>query len=181
MDKATGSRKPFTHGGTAVIFAIDDTLFDELRPHALAAAQAAIPGIPVEIVRASTLKDPNTEADFWFGLPPARRPGFTLLCQTQAGEIFEQQLATGAIYRDGKEVWPEAPVAIGTPMLDVHGKFHFLHDGLMLFQAADGRVRVTGIPLITGLYEHPTLRPPYFPVDSRWFDRAAEVLGSGMR
>jgi len=83
MGRGTGSRKPFTHGGRAVIFAIGDALFDELRPHALAATQAAVPGIPVEIVRASTLTDPNTEADFWFGTPPARRPGFTLLCRTQ--------------------------------------------------------------------------------------------------
>ena len=35
MGRGTGSRKPFTHGGRAVIFAIDDTLFDELRPLAI--------------------------------------------------------------------------------------------------------------------------------------------------
>jgi hypothetical protein len=173
MGRGTGSRKPFTHGGTTVIFAIDDALFDELRPHLLASAQAATPGIPVEIVRASTLTDPQVESDMWFGPPPAKRPGFTLLCETQARQIFEQQVGT--------EVWPEAPVAIGTPMLDVHGKFRLLYDGLMLFQAADGRMRVTGIPLITGLYNLPILRPPYFPIDSSWFDRAPEVLGPGMR
>jgi hypothetical protein len=181
MGRGTRSRQPLTHGGRAVIFAIEDAIFDELRPQVIEAAGAGFPGRAIEVRRASELKDPSTEADLWFGSPPPRRPGFALLCETLAGQIFEQQVGSGAIYRDGNEVWPEAPVAIDTPMLDVHGEFRLLHDGAMLFQAADGRLRITGISLITGLFSHPTLGPLHFPVDSKWFDVAAGALGPGMR
>jgi len=184
MGRGVRQRKPFTHGGPALIFAVDDEMIDALRPAIERIVSELGDEVPYEIVRASELADPNTEADFWLGAPPATRPGFTVLCVTLSQQVFEQNDTTGAIYRDGKEVWPEAPVAMATPALGIVGELRLLHDGALLFVGGidDGdRARVTGIPMISGLFAQPTLKPGWKKSDKSWLAAAAQVLGPEMR
>ena len=103
---------------------------------------------------------------------------------TLSQQVFEQSDSTGAIYRDGKEVWPEAPVTMATPALGIVGELRLLHDGALLFLAGvqDGdRARVTGIPTITGLFAQPKLKPGWRKSDKSWLAAAAQVLGPEMR
>jgi hypothetical protein len=104
MGRGVHPRKPFTHGGPAVIFAVDDEVLESVRPEIECIVTELGDEVPYEIVRASELANPDTDADFWFGAPPPKRPGFTLLCVTNAQQVPEQKDSTGAIYRDGREV-----------------------------------------------------------------------------
>jgi hypothetical protein len=103
---------------------------------------------------------------------------------THAQQVFEQNDSTGAICRDGQEVWPEAPVAIATPALGTVGELRLLHNGALLFVAADAdgtRTRVTAIPLITGLFAQPRLEPGGSKSDKSWLAVAVQILGPEMR
>jgi hypothetical protein len=183
MGRGVRQRKPFAHGGPAVIFAVDDQVLESVRPEIERIVAELGHEVPYKIVRASELTDPNTEADFWFGAPPATRPGFTVLCVTLSQQVFEQNDSTGVIYRDGKQLWPEAPVAIATPALGIVGELRLLHDGALLFVAgAQGgdQARITGIPTITGLFAKPKLKPGWRKSDRSWLAAAAQVLGPEM-
>lgn len=67
MGRGVRQRKPFAHGGPALIFAVDDEVLESVRPEIERIVAELGHEVPYEIVRASELADPNTEADFWFG------------------------------------------------------------------------------------------------------------------
>jgi hypothetical protein len=179
MGKGMRSRTPLTRGGPAVIIAIDDEVL-EAAPEIERIVAALGTDVPYEVVRASELASPDTDADFWLGAAPERRAGFTLLCVTHAQQVFEQNDSTGAIYRDRAEVWPDAPIAMATPALAIVGELRLLHDGALLFRTGD-RVRVTGIPMITGLFAQPILKSDDGRSEARWLEAAARALGPEMR
>ena len=149
-----GRPVPFTLGGPVVIIAIDDVAFEHLRP-AIEEAFAQS-GAPIEFVRASELTSPHAESDLYFGAYVPSRPGCVRLFQTAALETFEQA-PNGAILRNGRQVWPEAPVATGRPRADVEGALVVGEEAALLF-VTPPRVRVTSTGPIFMLYQQPTLK-----------------------
>ena len=154
-DAGEGDRRiPFTFGGPRVIVAIDDAAYERLRP-AITELIAEI-GLPLECVRASELARPHTESDLYFGAYVPSRPGCVRLFQTAALETFEQA-PSGAILRDGRQVWPEAPVATGRPRADIDGALVEGEEAALLF-VTPPRVRVTATGPILALFQQPTLK-----------------------
>jgi hypothetical protein len=185
MGRGTARRTPFTHGGPKIIIALDGDLsaavsaeVQEALERILSALRAETgDDVEVEYVAASSLADPNTEADFWFGVAPTARPGFTLLFVSGMQQVFEQSDSTGAIYRDDVEVWPEAPVSMAMPTEGVVGELQLLRDGALLFyRPSDGHMRITTIPTITGLYSLPKLQPGWDQHEQAWIDTARQAL-----
>src|SRR5205085_7340142 len=96
-------------------------------------------------------------ADFYLGRYVPSRPGCVRLFQTSALETYEQA-PDGAVLRDGRQVWPEAPVATGRPVAGIPGELLAGEEGAFLFvTGAHVRVTVTG-PIMV-LYRQPTLKP----------------------
>ena len=154
-DAGGGGRPvPFTLGGPRVIVAIDDDAYERLLP-AITALIAEI-GLPLECVRASELAHPHTESDLYFGAYVPTQAGCVRLFQTAALETFEQA-PSGAILRDGRQVWPEAPVATGRPRADVEGVLVEGEEAALLF-VTPPRVRVTAAGPILVLFQQPTLK-----------------------
>ena len=162
MGKGDSSRRiPLSLGGPELIVAIDDDAFDDLAPRVGGAL--AEPGTaPLRIVRASELTDPNTEADLYYGRYRPSTPGCEkILDYVSAGHFdqFEQDHATGAVYRSGKLVWPSAPLAVanmnGGPVLEAGA------DAALYF-ASGLQIRITTIPDV-------------FVVARQFTTRAAEV------
>jgi hypothetical protein len=149
-----GRRVPFTLGGPRVIVAIDDDAYERFLP--VVSQVVADIGLPFTCVRASELDSPHTESDLYFGAYVPSRPGCVRLFQTTALEIFEQA-PSGAILRDGRQVWPEAPVATGRPRADVEGELVEGEDGALLFVTLP-RLRVTATGPIFVLFQQPTLK-----------------------
>ena len=149
-----GRRVPFTLGGPRVIVAIDDDAYERFLP--VVTELIAEIGLPLACVRASELANPHTESDLYFGAYVPSRPGCVRLFQTTALEIFEQAPG-GAILRDGRQVWPEAPVATGRPRADVEGELVEGEEAALLF-VTPPRVRVTATGPIFVLFQQPTVK-----------------------
>lgn len=147
-------RVPFTLGGPVVIVAIDDDDFERIPPEVNELHGAV--GAPVEYVRASTLANPHLEADFYLRLYVPSHPGCVRLFQTTSLELYEQA-PDGAIFRNGRQVWPEAPVATGRPSANVEGELVQGEDAALLFCTLPHvRITVTG-PLLV-LFRQPRLK-----------------------
>lgn len=145
--------KPFTLGGPALIVAVDDEDLAALEP----ALREVLGdrGVPVEVVPASALANPHAEADFYFGRYHPTEPGAVRIFQTAACEIFEQA-PDGRILRDGRQVWPEPPVATGRPTANVAGALVQGESAALCFWTSNRlRVTVTG-PLLV-LWRQPVL------------------------
>src|ERR1700716_3419522 len=84
MGRGTARRTPFTRGGPKMIIALDGDLSAALSAEVQEALERILSAlraetgddVEVEYVAASSLVDPNTEADFWFSVAPTARPGF---------------------------------------------------------------------------------------------------------
>ena len=69
----------------------------------------------LRIVRASELRDPNTEADLYYGHYTRATPDCGKVVEyVTDGRVdrFGQDRRTGAVYRGGKLLWPSAPIAV---------------------------------------------------------------------
>lgn len=112
-DPRRGSaRRPLSLGGPEVVIAADAEVFDEL---SAAVGGTILDGIPVVVVRASELGDPDRDSDLYFGrYQPSGPSCVQVLVFGNAGKltIVEQDLVTGAVYRGGSLVWPSAPLAV---------------------------------------------------------------------
>jgi len=149
-----GPRVPFTLGGPRVIVAIDDDAYERFLP--MVTELIAKIGLPSTFVRASELESPHTESDLYFGAYVPSRPGCVRLFQTTALEIFEQA-PSGAILRNGRQVWPEAPVATGRPRADVEGELVEGEEAALLF-VTPPRARVTATGPIFVLFQQPKVK-----------------------
>lgn len=149
-----GRRVPFTLGGPSVIVAIDDDAYERFLP--AVTELIAKMGVPLECVRASELANPSAESDLYFGAYVPSRPGCVRLFQTTALETFEQAPG-GAILRDGRQVWPEAPVAMGRPQANIEGGLVVGEEAALLF-VTPPRMRVTSTGPILILFQQPTLK-----------------------
>lgn len=173
MGKGTGPKaRPYTLGGSAVLVAIDDDLFDAQAPTIREVFETN--QMPFELVRASTLADPNTQADFYFGryVPTAPDCERVLTCVSDGRFLlFEQDKRSGAVYRGGRLVWPSAPLVVTT--------FDGGRDDALLF--AQGRqCRITTIPDVILRYRAFTTRAPGPDevITQDWIERAAALLAS---
>ena len=172
-------RKPRALGGDKLIIAVDDMVFDDYTSSRRSREFGA--DDDVEVVRASSLADPNTQADFWFGKYEPTTPA----CQQIAtfmhlGRpcLFEQDRSTGAVYRDGALVWPNAPLAVtnmagGTELRP-------LTDAALLFSQGE-QVRITTVPDCLIVVRQLRQRPlaPSEALLPDWIDRARRMLSGG--
>src|SRR6185503_12895077 len=97
MGRGTARRTPFTNGGPKIVVALDG----DLTAAAAAEVQKTVDrlvadiraqsgrDVQVEFVAASSLENPNIEADFWFAAAPKPRAGFTLLFVSARNQVFE--------------------------------------------------------------------------------------------
>jgi hypothetical protein len=185
MGRGTAKRTPFTRGGPKFIVALDADLPASVSAEVQQAVDRIVSelraqtgrDLEIEFVAASSLEDPNIDADFWFGRPPKPRPGYTLLFISALKHVFEQDDSTGAIHRDGIEVWPEAPVSMAMPTEGTVGDLQMLRDGALLFyRSSDDHMRITTIPTITGLYHMPRLKPGWNQREQAWVETARRAL-----
>jgi len=179
MGKGSGQRRPFSLGGAEVIVAIDDDAFMEFEPDARRLLATGSPGIPIRIVRASTLTDPASEADLYIGRYIPTTPDCQLVLEyISAGRIerFEQDARSGAVYRAGKLVWPSAPIETVNP--DGGVSLTPGADAALLF--VEGRhSRITTIPDVLLVHRQFHVRRPSaddagWPRD--WIERARAAL-----
>ena len=161
-----------------VVIAIDDDLFDELIQGAREIMENR-PGPPVRFVRASELKDPNTEAALWFGRYVPTAPDRHKLFTTEALELYEQD-TEGVIYKDGEMAWPTPPVAFGYPRTRVEGQLRHLHEAALLFSGPSEqpgshavRIRMTGRLLDLG-GEPPSTAPGF--IQPGWLEQAHQAM-----
>ena len=178
MGKGSGRRRPFSLGGSELIVAIDDDAFLDLEPEVRRVLTRA--PLPIQIVRASTLADPDAEADLHFGRYSPTTPECQLILEyISAGRIdrFEQDACTGAVYRAGALVWPSAPIE--TASLNGGSDLTPGADGVLLF--AQGRQsRVTTIPDVMLVRRQFRTRAPAsdeagWPPD--WIEQGRAALG----
>lgn len=178
------SERPFSRGGTAIVFAVDDDVWDEMQD-----LPTEVDGRPILVMRSSELGDPDVEADFHFGryvrTTPSCRKILTFAEKPKDAPprftVIEQDSATGTIYRGGQMVWAGAPVEVWNPDDDTP-ELAPLRDGVLVFK--DGpRTRVTLLPNVAVVYEQPRTRPlrrgERVPPD--WKERALGALESRSR
>jgi hypothetical protein len=79
MGKGSGQRRPFSLGGSELIVAIDDDAYLDLEPEIRRVLTRA--PLPIQIVRASTLADPDAEADLHFGRYSPTTPDCQLILE----------------------------------------------------------------------------------------------------
>ncbi len=162
--------------GERILVAVEDELFALLpEPHSFVTN-----GTRVVYVSASTLRDPNSEADLWLGRYTPSMPGRSLLFQTVSGATYETDQER-RVWRDGELVFAGALVDCGVPATNERGILRTGHAAALLFVAsgADGwrlRVRVTTPVLLLARVPSPSAR---FPSPPRWLSLAHTVLRDG--
>lgn len=125
-----------------IVVAVDDALYLFLHEKSFVCGEHA-----VEYVPASSLEDPNTEADLWIGRYTPSAPGRRLFFQTVSGAVYEFD-ERGLIYRSGELVWSEPIADFGIAATNERGVLRIGHEAALLFLGPvdDGwhvRVRVT--------------------------------------
>lgn len=150
--------------GRRVVVAIDDALFAMLP-----ASELQSDGLAVIYVPASSLADPNTDADLWLGKYAPSAPGRVLFFQTASGATYEidEQLR---VWRSGEPVYTEPLADFGTPDTGERGVLRTGQRAALLFltRLGDGwhaRIRLTTPVVLCS-------RPPEVggrrPVPSGW-------------
>ena len=181
MGRGASGRKPFSSGGPRLIVAVDDDVSAQAR--AAIAQTIGGHGVEIEIVPAAELSDPNSEADFYFGAYKPATPNCERVLQYLEfpGRFvdFEQDQDTGAVYRNGMQVWPTAPIAVKCVSWRPHPELSALslEDWALLF--ADGeRIRITTIPdVLLHIRSFKTRAPGRGEsIPSDWIARAEQQL-----
>jgi hypothetical protein len=135
-------------------------------------------GAAVEVVKASALEDPDREADVWLGRYAPTTPTCEQVVTYVEGDqfaVFEQDRATGAVYRGGKLVWPSAPIVVAT----MKGGTKLRPGGdAALYFAQGPQTRITTIPDVLLVHRQFTVRPaaPGETVVGNWVGRARTML-----
>lgn len=167
--------KPMTLGGPEFIIAIDDEHFDRMAP--IVREAFGRDGLPLSIVLASTLANPYGDSDLYYGAYRPTEPGFVRLYQTSALETFEQA-PDGRIFRQGKQVWPEAPVAIGRPTANIEDLLVQGEDAALCFVTGE-RLRITHSGTLLFLWCQPKVKTG--PRPTGWLAIARRNRGSDPR
>lgn len=159
-----------------VLVAVDDDLFMWLpEPHAF-----DVDGLRVEYVAASTLADPDRDADLWIGRYQPSAPGRSLFFQTLSGATYETD-SERRVWRAGALVFPGALVDCGVSRTNERGILRTGEPAALLFMAhaEDGwriRVRVTTPVLL--LADVPAHAERFAP-PPRWLSLARQLLREG--
>jgi hypothetical protein len=162
--------------GPRVIVAVDDALYAMLpEPRSFEANGARIVYVP-----ASSLGDPDREADLWIGRYTPSAPDRRLLFQTVSGATYETD-GRRRVWRSGALVHPGALVDCGVPRTDERGVIRRGEPAALLFMSGDRdgwhlRVRVTTPVLIVARI--PASAEPFAP-PPRWLRLARRLLAEG--
>ena len=158
--------------GRRVRIAVDDELFQWLpEPRSF-----EVGGVRVEYVAASTLTDPDREADLWVGRYAPTAPDRSLLFQTSGAQYEADPLRR--VWRAGELVHPGALVDFGVPTTNERGILRSGQPAALLFMSpAEGgwhlRVRVT-TPLL--LVARLPARADRFAPPPHWLSLARRLL-----
>lgn len=166
----SGPRTPFSLGGPVFIVAVEDADFRESDPKLRGTIDGL--GAPYEFVRASELANPHLESDLYLGTYKPSGLGFVRIFQTARLETFEQG-PDGRMFRDGRPLWPEAPVATGRPSANRAGPLAVGQDAALCFWTS-GRLRITLTGPLLFVWRQPKLKSGNAPKD--WMQRARENL-----
>lgn len=160
--------------GPRLVVAVDDPLFLLLpEPRTFDAG-----GVRVIYVAASSLADPDRDADLWIGRYVPSAPGRSLLFQTVSAATYETD-EQRRIWRGGEPVFDGTLVDCGVPATNERGTLRVGHAAALLFvsDAAGGwhlRVRVTTPVLLLARVPAPGLRVA--PPPPRWLALARQLL-----
>lgn len=138
---------PQTAKGHRLLVAVEDELFPFLSTTTFITDEHI-----VEYVPASSLQDPDSEADIWLGRYVPSAPGRKLFFQTLSGAVYESD-GSGLVWRGGELVWTEPLADFGVADTSERGLLRTGHPAALLFLAPvdDGwhaRVRVTSPVLL---------------------------------
>ena len=174
-ERSTPDRRPWTLGGWRLLVAVDDqdlaSLVGSLRQCLDGTGMAYV------IVPASTLANPHLDADLYVGAHVPSAPGRIRLFQTTSLETYEQA-PNGAIFRNGHQVWPEAPAEIGRPTSELLGPLVQGEDAALLFVSGP-RLRITVAGPILMLHAQP--RTKHGPTCAGWLKAARQSIPPAAR
>lgn len=129
--------------GHRLLVAVEDALFEFLPEPRFFDAK----DVRVEYVAASSLTDPETDADLWIGRYMPSAPGRSLMFQTTSGATYETD-GERRVWRRGQLVFPGTLIDFGVPGTNERGTLRTGHEAALLFVAPQElgwhvRVRVT--------------------------------------
>jgi hypothetical protein len=159
-----------------LLVAVDDPLYAMLPdPRSFEAD-----GVRVTYVPASSLADPDRDADLWIGRYEPSAPGRRLLFQTMSGATYEGD-ERRRVWRGGELVHPGALLDFGVPATNERGTLRSGESAALLFMTPrdDGwhlRIRVTSPVLLVAHLPAPADR---FAPPPRWLKLARRLLAEG--